>query len=125
MTQSRPTSVISISDVFTDGEGNETFTMTSHDQHNSPHGMLGSYTTKRCRCDVCRAASADYVRNVRALRREARELINGRLTAVDHRVKHGTHAGYNNWCCRCVECTRAGTEYVVSRRKMRQGTTQK
>ena len=34
-----------------------------------------------------------------------------------HDAPHGTVSGYNNWGCRCDECTIAWREYKHSRRR--------
>jgi hypothetical protein len=63
-----------------------------------------------CRCEVCRAAKAAYVRAKRAA---ARERARGPLIVKDGPnelrnyvpgIKHGT-AGYKDHLCRCEVCT--------------------
>lgn len=87
----------------------------------SGHGY-NAYTYG-CRCDVCRKAKADYMRERRAQGRiEARKFTRGagggRPTKHDARipgatrfvapnVKHGTRYAYEEHGCRCFPCTDA------------------
>lgn len=61
------------------------------------HGING-YQYYGCRCDVCRAASAEYQRK---LRRERR--------ARGNPPTHGFPT-YVNWMCRCDVCRAANTQ---------------
>lgn len=79
--------------------------------------------TKGCRCDTCRAAKAEYMRQRRANAREiARQHTAGPTGAPGNRhnafapgatryiakdVKHGGRAAYDEHGCRCRECTDA------------------
>lgn len=70
------------------------------------HGY-GGYT-RGCRCDVCRAAKAEYVRD---RRRRARQMA-ARFTDTSGRhlargITHGTVSGYDENACRCQPCTSA------------------
>lgn len=61
------------------------------------HGTLTRYYTLKCRCDRCRKAARDYMRDLRA-----------KLKALPFDEKpHGTVAGYQNYGCRCEKCVRA------------------
>lgn len=94
-----------------------------------------------CRCDVCRTAKADYMRARRAEgRRRAQELTSApsgkrpnRYTAfapgasryVAPIDKHGTRFGYEEWGCRCADCTlaRTASDARYGRRADAAGTT--
>lgn len=59
-----------------------------------------------CRCSVCRAAKADYMREKRrAARRYAGPGVTARGRYVAPIENHGTTAGYVEHKCRCPECT--------------------
>lgn len=68
------------------------------------HGYI-TYT-RGCRCDICRAAKAEYSRKQRAAasERRANEFTKGRYTVPD--ITHG-YSGYANYGCRCWQCTEA------------------
>lgn len=73
----------------------------------SDHGY-NAYT-HGCRCTTCREAKAAYMREKRRksrdLPRPAVDAETGRYVApIDH---HGTVHGYQQHCCRCLECTEA------------------
>jgi hypothetical protein len=83
------------------------------------HGTVTGYTTHRCRCQDCLLAMRVCLREHRARRFAARQLIGGRLIAVDVE-EHGTNTAYANAGCRCVSCTVAHREYLRSwRRRVR------
>lgn len=70
------------------------------------HGY-GGYT-RGCRCDHCRAAKAEYVRD----RRHRGRQIAARFTDSSGRhlargITHGTASGYVENGCRCRPCTSA------------------
>lgn len=61
------------------------------------HGTVTRYYTLKCRCDKCRKAAREYMRDLRAkLRAAPRE-----------EVPHGTVTGYQSYGCRCDRCVRA------------------
>lgn len=64
-----------------------------------PHGTLGRYWAG-CRCRRCRDAINDYT-NQRRVDRAVRLQLDPTL------AEHGTASTYNNWMCRCRECTDA------------------
>ena len=85
------------------------------------HGY-GAYTNG-CRCDVCRAAKAEYMRERRAAGRakaqmHTRSSTGGRPAKETARAvgavryvaplrRHGTRAGSDESGCRCFRCTDA------------------
>lgn len=70
----------------------------------APHGTTTRYYTYKCRCDKCRKAGSEYMRELRTkLRQEAAS----ELTAVTRKIPHGTTNGYDNYGCRCERCTKA------------------
>ena len=89
----------------------------------SEHGYVAY--TKGCRCDICRGAKADYMRERRALartvaqrhtvsstgKRSSRQ--NARTPGATRHVapiaRHGTRYGYEEAGCRCFDCTDART----------------
>lgn len=58
------------------------------------HGKYSTYQNHSCRCDECKAAWREYIRDVRA-RRIAR--------GIPESVVHNANT-YNNWGCRCQVC---------------------
>ena len=72
----------------------------------SAHGYL--LYTHGCRCEVCKAAKAAYMRSKRAAAKAAARgpLINeqGRHVAPGD-FKHGTAHGYKDHACRCLDCS--------------------
>ena len=70
------------------------------------HGTRHAYVNLRCRCDQCKAAQADYMRDLRkALRQREPEI-------------HGT-TGYSNYGCRCETCRKANAKSQRQYRKNR------
>jgi hypothetical protein len=68
----------------------------------SGHGY-GAYA-RGCRCEVCRAAKAAYMRSRRKqARRAARRQLSETGVSVIAGVTHG-RAAYEERGCRCVEC---------------------
>lgn len=80
------------------------------------HGY-GPYT-RGCRCDVCRAAKADYMRRKRAVAAEWRALAEadgwGRHFVPG--ITHG-YAGYQDWHCRCAVCRAARAAHDAKPKK--------
>lgn len=77
-----------------------------------------TYQNHKCRCDVCRAANAEYVRARTAKARDRRRLVEagGGRNVVDG-IKHG-EAGYRNHHCRCDICRLAHNEGVARRARV-------
>ena len=73
------------------------------------HGLNG-YTSLGCRCDICRAAMAEY-----QLRR--RERLAAALLAGEVAPPHGTESTYVNYRCRCQACRRAYADAGRRRRR--------
>lgn len=76
--------------------------------------------TRGCRCQVCRAAKATYVRAKRASAREKRLWValfgdGGRYVATG--ITHG-YAGYQDYSCRCEVCTAARSKHDKSRKRV-------
>lgn len=67
------------------------------------HGVLTIYTNYMCRCEPCTRANRAKQYEERERRLARREVIAGRVTAVDASV-HNRNT-YSNWGCRCVVCT--------------------
>jgi 5-methylcytosine-specific restriction endonuclease McrA len=65
------------------------------------HGHRNGYYVDKCRCDACRAAAAQYTREMRAKRK-------GNTPPE----VHGTRHGYTNFQCRCEPCKAANAEYL-------------
>ena len=76
-----------------------------------------AYKNHKCRCDVCRAANAEYQRAIAAKRKEA--------LATNPNIVHGKRTVYSNYGCRCEPCSVAwkiaGAAYK-KRRKAEKGT---
>lgn len=62
----------------------------------SPCGTRSTYTYRKCRCELCRAANRAYTAAVRA-------------RPVPDTVRHGTVSTYTNYNCKCAECRRANS----------------
>jgi len=89
----------------------------------SGHGY-GAYS-HGCRCAVCRNAKADYMRGRRRSARKHAQLhttnpsgrqaswatafMPGATRFVAPIDRHGTRCGYEEWGCRCLDCTTART----------------
>lgn len=87
------------------------------------HGYIAY--THGCRCEVCRKAKADYMRERRAAARALAQkytqtadgtpgnpwnaFANGSVRFLAPIKTHGTRAGYEEHGCRCRECTSART----------------
>lgn len=84
----------------------------------STHGY-GAYT-RGCRCDVCRDAKADYMRERRAGARRAAHDHGPFHTATG--ITHGTRHGYEEHGCRCLPCTDARVESDRFYRKSKRNT---
>ena len=71
--------------------------------------------THGCRCEVCRAAKAAYMREKRAQAKHVGLVrLNLRKPGEYPRptvagITHGTPHGYNDNGCRCLDCTLAAT----------------
>lgn len=74
--------------------------------------------TRGCRCEVCRAAKADYMRARRAEARGQAQVHtfwakqggawgDGAIRHVANVANHGTRFAYEERGCRCLECSRA------------------
>jgi len=63
------------------------------------HGSSITYSNWRCRCQPCRAAWADLIREMQKARK---------AKGVPDDL-HGRASTYGNWCCRCEPCTAAWT----------------
>ena len=61
------------------------------------HGTTTRYYTLKCRCDKCRKAGREYMRQLRAKLR----------ATPQEEIPHGTTTGYQNYGCRCDKCVRA------------------
>ena len=84
----------------------------------------GRYTNG-CRCDVCKKAKADYMRERRAAARRIAQKHTatasgghasgytawapGATRHVANIERHGTRYGYEEAGCRCLDCTEART----------------
>lgn len=70
------------------------------------HGAC-KYAHDRCRCTICRKANTFKVMRSRRLRRQF--LVDGpggrQVTTAD--VPHGRATTYQNWFCRCLDCSAA------------------
>lgn len=75
--------------------------MSAADVHNH-----STYTNRGCRCEVCRAAQAAYMREYKS-----------RIFLMPGDSRHGTDNGYNNYGCRCAKCRAARSEYRSRRAK--------
>jgi hypothetical protein len=88
----------------------------------SEHGY-GPYT-RGCRCDVCRAAKAEYMRARRVTGQAKRAAAEsdgwGRHFVPD--ITHGI-GGYDNFSCRCSICCSA--KRAAGRRQYRRQVAQK
>lgn len=69
-----------------------------------------------CRCEVCRAAKADYTRTRREATRQLRLAAEaeGRTYVVEG-ISHGL-SGYKNFNCRCFTCRLSNAEQSARRR---------
>lgn len=77
-------------------------------EHEVPHGTATAYNRHKCRCEDCRAAWSEVMRQYR----------NGGSRS---KAQHGTRSKYTSGC-RCDECKRANTEYSKTYQKLkRQG----
>lgn len=99
------------------------------------HGTYTGYASRDCRCDECKAAKAEYVRDRRRAGVEDMGHPEVVLPAWHQRavpyasrvgvkrfmkptVTHGTHSGYRNGC-RCWDCTDAWSAKTARQRRKR------
>jgi hypothetical protein len=68
------------------------------------HGY-GGYTNG-CRCETCRAAKRQYMRDKRA-KASQRRIRTGNRRFIAEGITHGTYAGYADAQCRCYLCSAA------------------
>lgn len=91
----------------------------------TPHNY-STYQNHGCRCDICVGTNRLYNRRRRQERFAERELIGGRLVAVNAPA-HGKATTYSNYGCRCEPCTSAATiagrERTVKKRAVREQCT--
>ena len=76
------------------------------------HGTVSRYSNNACRCDECRKAWSDHIReyNHRTGRRKPREQYLAELRAAIVVPEHGTAVRYNKpHSCRCDECRAASS----------------
>ncbi len=74
--------------------------------HVHTHGA-GGYS-RGCRCDICKAGKAAYMRDKRAAAAVRRREAQARgETYVASGVYHGTAASYRDASCRCERCVEA------------------
>ncbi|MGQ0847228.1 MAG: hypothetical protein ACT4QF_24175 [Sporichthyaceae bacterium] len=78
------------------------------------HGVVGTYTNRKCRCEACRAANSAYQAQRKAQRRE-------QLAANPDLAPHGIATTYSNWGCRCARCTAAWRTACADRAQRRGG----
>ena len=104
----------------------------------APHGTYARYANRAngCRCEECRDAKADYMRDRRArARRTAVEAgteslrpgssstwADGAIRYIAPDIKHGTRFGYEEAGCRCFDCTEARTVDDRNRRHRKRDT---
>ncbi len=83
----------------------------------SEHGTYTSYARRGgCRCDLCRAAKAAYVRESR--KRAGMARVKAELagkTYVRSGIAHGL-SGYQNHSCRCLVCITFKADYDKRRK---------
>ena len=84
------------------------------------HGTYSAYARRGgCRCDLCWAAKAAYVRESRKAAGMAR--VKAELagkTYIRTGIVHGV-SGYQNHGCRCLVCTFAKAEHTKRRKAAR------
>jgi hypothetical protein len=81
------------------------------------HGTYSAYSRRNgCRCDLCRAAKAAYVRQSRKVAGMAR--VRAELagkTYIRSGIAHGL-SGYQNHACRCRVCVTVKADYDKRRK---------
>lgn len=64
--------------------------------------------TRGCRCEVCRAAKSDYMRERRKVAkmpaRDVQVRADGTVLMIAKDIRHGTRHGYEEYGCRCTPC---------------------
>ena len=89
------------------------------------HGIVSTYTNRRCRCDECREAWRVYVKDLNKRKREAnprppKPAPHGRGRRIKAEM-HGTLTGYA-YGCRCDRCKDARRTWVKTDRAKNHGT---
>lgn len=80
-----------------------------------PHEPRSRYE-QGCRCEECCAYSRGKKQRIRDTHRAERvHGIDGR--PVHPRAPHGTIGGYDNWICRCPDCTSCAAEKTANHRE--------
>lgn len=87
------------------------------------HGA-SAYVRRGCRCRVCTKANRLRCAARRQRSYEERQLIHGRLVAMNPNLRHGTDSAYVNHGCRCTECTKAGQARNAANRARRNASAQ-
>ena len=75
---------------------------TSFEAKRVPHGTPSRYASGGCRCDACRRANTERLRE-----RRHRRYTSG----IPSHVEHGQNGTYSNWGCRCRPCATAHYAY--------------
>lgn len=73
------------------------------------HGKRYTYTKKRCRCDKCKEANAEYKLTKTTYHRSIqaspdRQSLSPDAQAILDKVTHGTLSAYEWYGCRCEKC---------------------
>jgi hypothetical protein len=71
------------------------------------HGTTNVYVHWGCHCAACIESHRRRSAKQRARRFAQRVLVGGVFIAAVPNLTHGTKSTYNNWGCRCTECTAA------------------
>lgn len=74
------------------------------------HGTRHTYRYRRCRCEPCVKANADYQRQANRRRK---------LLLLTATLPHGTRNVYTNYMCRCTACKAAAAQDSRERRAKR------
>lgn len=82
------------------------------------HGY--SRYTNGCRCQVCRGAKRQYMRDKRRQANDRRKQADDPRKYVAHGITHGTYAGYTDAYCRCNLCAAVKADRDRAERRTRE-----
>jgi hypothetical protein len=82
------------------------------------HGTFNGYSNQRCRCELCREANSNRMKEYRSTNLRRYGTVN-KIQPGDGDPRHGTINGYTAHACRCDLCKAVGKEYGKRYRRIK------